>query len=428
MRRAGILCHLTSLPSQRIGQDSADFLSILAKHNISVWQMLPVSPPDKHGSPYASPSAFAIWDAFDNKELRNHTSIEQINGVIETINYWVEDWALYSVLKTKNNGAPWYDWPQPYKERDESAIADFSKQYQQEIDEIKHNQAHLMVSWESFRKEALENQVSLFGDLPFFVAHDSVDVWANQKLFLLNSDGGPIDVAGVPPDYFSKTGQRWGTVLYNWPAHKQQGFAWWKARMKRMFDLFDLVRIDHFRALEAAWAIPFEDETAEHGVWQDGPADELLNILVDVAPKGGLVAEDLGIIPPSVVAMRKRYSIPGMAVLHFAGGEKDNPHNLENHKQDMVVYTGTHDNDTTVGWGKIPVRELMKTALSSKAELAIIPLQDVMGLGQEARMNTPGTEFGNWSWQFHWHELQEDSMDWLNDNVIDTGRSPFSTD
>ena len=195
-----------------------------------------------------------------------------------------------------------------------------------------------------------------------------------------------------------------------------------------MFDLFDLVRIDHFRALEAAWAIPFEDETAEHGVWQDGPADELLNILVDVAPKGGLVAEDLGIIPPSVVAMRKRYSIPGMAVLHFAGGEKDNPHNLENHKQDMVVYTGTHDNETTVGWGKIPVRELMKTALSSKAELAIIPLQDVMGLGQEARMNTPGTEFGNWSWQFHWHELQEDSMDWLNDNVIDTGRSPFSTD
>jgi 4-alpha-glucanotransferase len=422
VRQAGILCHLTSLPSGRLGEDASNFLTKLEENSISVWQMLPITPPDKHGSPYASPSAFAIWENFQSQDNGAEISSEETAEFIQENSHWLFDWGLYSILKQQNNQAPWYQWPEQFRDREPLALERFIIENDTSIQEVMRQQGNLMLQWENLRKKAANSGVELFGDLPFFIAHDSADVWANRELFKLQADGYPAVVAGVPPDYFSEDGQRWGTVLYHWSAHREQGFRWWQDRMKRMFDLFDMVRIDHFRALEAAWAIPAEHDTAKHGSWDEGPADELLNAILEVCPASGLVAEDLGIIPPSVVAMRKRYDIPGMAVLHFAGDNKDNPHNPENHTEDLVVYTGTHDNDTTVGWGKKPVRELMQIALASKANLAIIPLQDVMGLGGEARMNTPGTDSGNWSWRFEWAELSEESLLWLCENVQKTGR------
>ena len=439
MRQAGILCHLTSLPNGRLGIDVDKFLNVLVQTGCSVWQMLPITPPDKHGSPYASPSAFAIWPNFLSRlsevEIDNQENVEYIqensadilydetDDFIQENSHWLFDWALYSILKRENNGAAWYEWPEQLRKRDSLEIEQFIIDNENSIQEVMLQQGILMQQWKNLRKKAKESSVELFGDLPFFIAHDSADVWANPHLFKLNIDGHPSVVAGVPPDYFSKDGQKWGTVLYDWDANRNEGFRWWQNRMKRMFDLFDLVRIDHFRAIESAWAIPAEHDTAKHGSWDEGPADELLNAILEVCPASALVAEDLGIIPPSVVAMRKRYDIPGMAVLHFAGDNKDNPHNPENHADDLVVYTGTHDNDTTVGWGKKPVHELMLQALQSTANLAILPLQDVMQLGTEARMNTPGTDSGNWSWRFEWSELGEDSLIWLHGKVQKTGRN-----
>ncbi len=401
--------------------------------------MLPITPPDKHGSPYASPSAFAIWENFGVQKNREWISNDEteISGIsvnaaeipndetenfIQNNSHWLFDWALYSILKQENNELAWYEWPEQLRNRDSSAIEQFIIDNENSIQQVMRQQSILMSQWKNLRIKTAQSSVELFGDLPFFIAHDSADVWANPHLFKLNNDGHPSVVAGVPPDYFSKDGQRWGTVLYDWDAHRDDGFRWWQDRMKRMFDLFDLVRIDHFRALEAAWAIPAEHETARHGSWDEGPADELLNAILEVSPASGLVAEDLGIIPPSVVEMRKRFDIPGMAVLHFAGDSKNNPHNPQNHTEDLVVYTGTHDNDTTVGWGKKPVKKLVLQALESPAKLAIIPLQDVMQLGTEARMNTPGTDSGNWSWRFSWEELCEESLVWVSEMVQKTGR------
>ncbi|HIA24678.1 MAG TPA: 4-alpha-glucanotransferase, partial [Candidatus Poseidoniales archaeon] len=279
------------------------------------------------------------------------------------------------------------------------------------------------VDWGQLRNTADECGVSLFGDLPFFVAHDSADVWANQHLFKLEASGAPSVVAGVPPDYFSPDGQKWGTVLYDWDAHREEDFAWWKARTARIFEMFDLVRIDHFRALDSAWEIPAHHPTAKNGQWVQGPQTELLEAILEVAPAEKIVAEDLGIIPQSVVELRKENGISGMAVLHFANDDVDNPHNPENHTEDMVVYTGTHDNDTTVGWGGKPVRDLIQEALNSPATLAIIPLQDVMGLGSEARMNTPGTKSGNWSWQFQWPEIDAETVIRFSEMVSQSKRN-----
>jgi 4-alpha-glucanotransferase len=423
VRGAGILCHLTSLPSGRLGADVDKFLKVLQQTGCSVWQMLPITPPDKHGSPYASPSAFAIWSNFLNRQSEVEISNQENMVFIQENSHWLFDWALYSVLKQHHNSSPWYHWPTEFRSRDSSAIEEFIIDNENSIQEVMEQQGILMQQWKNLRKNAAELQVDLLGDLPFFIAHDSADVWANQHLFKLQSDGTPTVVAGVPPDYFSEDGQRWGTVLYDWQAHEQDNFAWFQARMVRMFDLFDRVRIDHFRALEAAWAIPVEHDTARHGSWDEGPADQLLDAILEVCPASALVAEDLGIIPPSVVAMRKRYDIPGMAVLHFAGDSKDNPHNPENHTVDLVVYTGTHDNDTTVGWGGKPVQKLMLEALESPANLAIIPLQDIMQLGSSARMNTPGTDSGNWAWRFDWGELSNEALEWLGENVQKTGRN-----
>jgi len=263
--------------------------------------------------------------------------------------------------------------------------------------------------------------------MPLFVAHDSADVWARRELFLLDDTGHPTMVAGVPPDYFSATGQRWGNPHYNWDVMQADGFAWWRARLRAHFEWFDLVRIDHFRGLAATWMIPAADPTAVHGEWRATPGVALLRAIgADMRDDLPLVAEDLGIITPDVTALRLQFGLPGMAVLQFAfDGHADNPHKPENVQPDTVYYTGTHDNDTTLGWwrtlpdhvrpevmqrlgvtdpGTVP-DAMIATVLESRAALAMLPLQDVLYLGSEARMNTPGTSHGNWTWRFEWDAL-----------------------
>jgi len=290
------------------------------------------------------------------------------------------------------------------------------------------------VQGQHIRAMASTRGIRMFGDMPIFVAHDSADVWSQRHLFLLDADGHPTVVAGVPPDYFSETGQRWGNPHYNWAVMQADGFSWWRARLRAHFEWFDLVRIDHFRGLTAAWAIPAHEATAIHGEWIESPGAALLQAIsreIGAAELGGLplVAEDLGIITPDVTALRHQFGLPGMAVLQFAfDHHADNPHKPENVHPDTVYYTGTHDNDTTLGWWRalpgharhqvmqqLGVADpdavpdaMIATVLESPAALAVLPLQDVLHLGSEARMNTPGTDNGNWGWRFEWDALAPD--------------------
>jgi 4-alpha-glucanotransferase len=505
-REVGVLCHITSLagggPHGTLSA-AAEFIDKLSKSGCSVWQMLPLTPPDEHASPYASSSAFAAWAALA-EDTNSGQGVKPENGCRIGENriewekkesHWLDDWSLYSAIKKAQNNQPWTKWPALLRDRDPEAIAEQKLHLSDEIKDEKNAQLTFMQSWNAMRNYSAKKGVRLFGDLPFFIAHDSADVWANRHLFHLNPDGSPSLVAGVPPDYFSEKGQRWGTMLYDWDEHRGTGFAWWKARMTRMFNLFDMVRIDHFRALEASWSISATDSTAEHGAWQEGPGDELLQAIMEVIPNGesdfssdlcqsGLVAEDLGIIPPSVVAIRRRFGIPGMAVLQF-GFDDDNTgtavvddvqstvakaavsvHSNPNHPAsicyDQIAYTGTHDNDTTVGWWSSSpdvrrcrlqkyatsysradlnsepssefstkteamsessaVQSLIQMALNSTADIAIVPVQDIAALGSEARMNTPGTEAGNWRWRLEAGIPDED--DWIRfaNQIQESGR------
>lgn len=408
-RRTGILCHLTSLPAPHLGQAGAHrFLDVLHGMNVGVWQMLPIHPPDPHGSPYAAPSAFAGWSALIDPAGEAITD-DEVSTFLATEGDWVIDVARFTVLKDQHGGAPWTAWPTPLRDGEPEAMARLDVDHAAAIHDVVREQAQFNRDWMRMREAAATYGIQLFGDIPFFVAHDSADVWAAPERFLLGPSGEPTVVSGVPPDYFSEDGQRWGTPLYNWKVHGAEDFAWWRRRMQRMFDLFDVVRIDHFRAVDSAWAIPADHLTARDGTWTPGPGDALLEAIQ--APKGKhLVAEDLGIIPQSVLDLRDRHGLPGMAVLHFADEQPMNPHRPEHHTTNTVVYTGTHDNDTTVGWGQRPLQDVLRDALASPARLAVIPLQDAMGLGSEARMNTPGTMDGNWRWRFSWDDLNRSDV------------------
>ena len=399
----GVLCHITSLPNGL--SDAEEFIDYIVDYGASVWQVLPITPPDEHGSPYASPSAFAAWDSLGESEDLD----------MKEESYWLEDWLLFEALKVKFDGKPWYEWPVEYRDRNPSALA--------EIHTDATAQARFMGRWKEVREYAKSKEVSLIGDLPIFVSHDSADVWAHRELFMLDEKGMPQVVAGVPPDYFSKKGQRWGTVLYDWNAHRKENWEWWKQRMARMMRLFDIVRIDHFRGIHSAWAIPVKHKTARKGKWLEGPKDELIEALIEVCGSHEcIIAEDLGIIPAEVTELRQRHKLEGMSVLQFAFDDdnKDNPHKPENITFDRVVYTGTHDNNTTKGWwnekkrkrlkpymkkGESICQTMIRLAVESPAGMAIIPIQDIMELGSEARMNTPGVAFGNWQWKFSWDDL-----------------------
>ena len=408
----GVLCHLTSLPSSGT-EGTRRFLDWMNRVGFSVWQMLPITPPDEHGSPYASPSAFAGWP-----ELMQGERIE----VKEEDEYWIEDWALYAAIKEAHQGRPWFEWPEPLRNRDDEALETFRKDTKHHLDQ----QGRFNAAWSEFKHYAESQGIQLIGDLPIFVSHDSADVWAHRHLFQLDEHGMPTYVAGVPPDYFSEDGQRWGTVLYDWEAHRRDNWRWWKERLKRMFRLFHSVRIDHFRGIHSNWAIPVDDEHAKNGHWQTGPGEEWLQAMVALAPSpDNILAEDLGIIPQEVVDLRRKFELPGMAVLHFGfnGDIAKNPHHPENIQLDQVVYTGTHDNDTTLGWwasldtetksslsplmrpNETPPQALIRMAQTCNAMMSIVPLQDVLELDTSTRMNTPGTAHGNWKWSFSWDDL-----------------------
>lgn len=457
-RRCGVLLHPTSLPGTgatgTIGADAIRFIDLLAKGGFSVWQMLPVGPVDSVGSPYGSSSTYAgdvrlidplsldalpelpvrlpfdcvreapaaAYSAF--KVLATRAQRRQFSDFMRKHQRWVFPYGLFEVCRSKFDADPWWLWPEPFRNRDWNALVDLVAQEKDRFRAIVFQQYLFDLQWSALKRYANDRGIYLFGDLPFYVDRNSVDVWWSRRFFALDEDLEPTLVAGVPPDYFNDEGQFWGNPLYDWDALRREGFDWWRARLEAQFLRFDLLRLDHFRALESYWAIPAGATSAREGHWEAGCGDELLERL-SVRDGMPIVAEDLGIITDEVRALRDRFGLPGMAVLQFGfDGSADNPHLPQNHLENSVVYTGTHDNDTLFGWyakldrgtcdyikavlhvadEKLP-QHLIDAAYASRARLAMIPLQDLMGLDSVARMNTPGQAQGNWRWRFCWDDI-----------------------
>lgn len=353
---------------------------------------------------------------------------EDFKQFCEAKAFWLDDFALFIVLRNEFDCKSWNYWPERYKERDPKALKEMERRLKREIDCIKFEQYVFYNQWMGLKRYANEKGILLFGDVPIFVSYDSADVWANRSVFKLDESGEMRVVAGVPPDYFSANGQRWGNPHYDWTVLRQNGFDWWLKRMGTQMELFDILRIDHFRGFEAAWEIPAHEETAINGAWAKAPGKALLQAINGEFGAIALIAEDLGVITHEVEMLRDEFELPGMKILHFAfGGNTDNPYLPSHYTKNCVVYTGTHDNDTTVGWvhklshqqkhfvydylgfPSIPLHwALMQAALSSVANLAVIPMQDILELDTEHRMNTPGTTSGNWNWRFQWCQLTDE--------------------
>lgn len=470
-RAAGVLLHISSLPSGDLGADAYHFVDFLATTGVAVWQTLPINMPHADNSPYQCLSAHAGNPAFINIEklLEQHLiaqqDISQSREVIFQLAYnnamqradlrndyhafceqhqsWLDDFAMYLVIRNQRNGQGWFDWPKSLKHRASNTLKKISTEHAEALNLIKFTQFLFFSQWSALKTYANLHRVKLFGDIPIFVAYDSADVWAKPHLFKLDADMHMTVVAGVPPDYFSATGQRWGNPHYQWDEMAKDDFAWWVDRLHTQSELFDLVRIDHFRGLQAAWEIPALEETAIAGNWVIAPGEALLAAIYRQLPNIHLVAEDLGIITQEVDALRLKFGLPGMKILQFAfGGDEHNPYLPEHIDINSVVYTGTHDNDTTLGWYKqaephviahlhqylhndspeMP-KALMALVMNTNGYLAIIPMQDVMGLDSDCRMNTPGTIENNWCWRFDWHQLTMAHMLDLQQLVKASGRS-----
>jgi len=364
-RSSGIVLHPTSLPSGRLGEDAFAFVRWLEAAGQSWWQMLPLGPPDEFGSPYASTSAFAAWDGL-LAEPDARVSARELDAFRRRHAYWAADW--------------------------EEAGGDLADQVRFERE------------WSALREYAHAHGVRLIGDVPIYPAEGSVDHRAHPELFQEDH------VAGAPPDDLGPEGQLWGNPLFRWDVLAEQGYRWWIERLRRTFELFDLTRIDHFRGFASYWAIPKDAETAKEGHWEKGPGAAVFRAAERELGALPVIAEDLGLITPDVEELRDELGFPGMVVLLWAfSGPKDNPHRLPNHREQAVVYTSTHDTDTLAG--QFPDRdtwELLETALSSRAALAMVPAQDVLGLGSDARMNTPGETEGNWAWRLQPGQLDDE--------------------
>jgi len=462
-RRAGILLHLTSLPGSgpcgSMGPQAHAFAAFLADSGMSVWQMLPVGPTQSGRSPYQTSSAHAgdpllialeplveqgwvdtlppsdseeaklaalsqAWDRFQHQADAGQRAA--LDAFVEENAYWLRDYALFCGLR-EEQGCCWWHWPLPLRQREESALAEAGERLAARIEYVRFEQYLFFYQWRRLRAHANELGVKLFGDMPIFVAHDSAEVWARPWDFDLEADGRPRVVAGVPPDYFSATGQRWGNPLYRWDRMQADGFRFWLDRMRTQLCLFDMIRIDHFRGFESYWEISAEEEYAINGRWVKALGDELFERLHQRFGRLPLIAEDLGVITEAVDNLRRKYRFPGMKIMQFAfSGGADNPYLPFHHDRDSVVYTGTHDNDTSLGWyrsldnaGRDYVDEylgypsemmpwpLVRVALASRSHLAILPMQDVLARDGRHRMNIPGTAEGNWTWRFHWDEVDE---------------------
>ena len=423
-RRAGVLLHLGSLDAA-LGRGGRAFIDWLADAGYSVWQILPVGPTGSDGSPYWVRSDYAGRYAFvDPRELPDAHSHE-FESFQTASAHWLPDYALFEAYGAARGWEPWWDWPAEVRDREPAAIERVRRELAADIQRVTVEQFGFAVQWRKLREHAQSRGVRLLGDLPFYVAPDSAETWIHRSLFQLDSTGRPTSVAGVPPDYFSEDGQLWGNPLYDWRAIEADNFSLWRNRVVQQLERVDALRIDHFRALAAHWAVPAGAPNARGGEWRPTPGRKLMGLLQQELGDIPIVAEDLGVITDDVEALRKDFRMPGMKVLQFAfGGTGDNPHLPHMHERDCVVYTGTHDNDTTVGWyatldgeslrrvdyflgltpglrltpGAIP-DALIRATLGSVAQLAVIPVQDLLRLGSDARMNTPGTATGNWTWK-----------------------------
>jgi len=417
-RAAGLLLHPTSLPDRTTGLDAAasHFFAWAKQARISVWQILPVGPTGPGGSPYAAHSAFAgdeSWFAADE-----HVDVADIDAFAEEHAAWLDDWVLFAALKGRHGGLPWFAWGEGLRRRDPEALAKSAATLRDAMSRHRRAQYVFHTRWGRLREQAREHGITILGDVPIYPALDSADVWAHQDLFHLDDEGAPTIVGGVPPDYFCETGQLWGNPLFRWDRLRETGYAWWIDRLKHGLTLHDELRLDHFRGFAGYWAVPADAETAEEGSWEPGPGVALFEAVRGALGTLPFVAEDLGVITADVVELRATLGLPGMRVLQFGFDLHDGEHAPHRLTRDIVVYTGTHDNDTTRGWfaaldpaTKARVLDylggtadevswsMIRTAYTSVADLAIVPLQDVLDLGSEARMNVPGVARGNWSWR-----------------------------
>jgi 4-alpha-glucanotransferase len=492
-RAAGILLHPTSLPGfggiGTIGPSAHHFADTLADAGIGLWQVLPLGPTGYGDAPYSTLSAFAgnpylialepliesrLLDASEataldglpdthvdfgrvvvNKMSVLRKAFERFRSRPAPADYegfridnaeWLDDFALFMAIKEARDGATWKDWESSLRTRDPAALKEARRSLASDLDFHRFVQFEFFRQWQALKSHVNALGIRIVGDIPIFVAHDSADVWANQDHFQLDDSGNPTVVAGVPPDYFSPTGQLWGNPHYRWDVMAERGFRWWVDRFTTLLKLVDIIRLDHFRGFAGAWEVPFGEDTAVKGRWVTGPGAALFRAVLDALGEVPIIAEDLGVITPDVEQLRDQFGFPGMVILQFAfGTDAANPglpHNLE---RNSAVYTGTHDNDTTVGWfssvsesERSRVREylgtlgfdiswdLMRAAFASVAVLAVVPLQDVFRLGDSARMNLPGRASGNWAWRFSDGDFTQEHVRNLRRLSHTYGRAPTS--
>lgn len=483
-RSSGILLHPTSLPGKygigSLGREAFAFVDFLRKSNQKLWQIFPLGPTGYGDSPYQSFSTFAgnpylidfdllieqnllqesdleninfgdseeyidygaiynqkyplLKKAFENyKNLKNEASAENsekadkirtLSEKFETFKRengeWLEDYCLFISLKNHFNGLPWSEWEEDIKLRKPEAINRYRNELADEIEYSRFIQFLFFAQWNDVKSYANENNIKIIGDIPIFVAFDSADAWANPEIFLFDAELKPYKVAGVPPDYFSPTGQLWGNPLYDWEKLKETNYKWWIDRVRANFSTCDIIRIDHFRGFESYWAVPYGDSTAENGKWVKGPGIELFNAIKEQLGDLPIIAEDLGLMTQEVIDLREATGFPGMKILGFAfDSNEENEYLPHTYNRNCVVYTGTHDNDTLIGWFEKANEEdkafaraylnsrddseinwdAIRGAWGSVADIALVPIQDILGLGSEARINTPGVAAGNWQWR-----------------------------
>ena len=499
-RASGMLMHPTSLPSPfgigDLGKVAYAWIDFMAAAGQTIWQILPLGPTGYGDSPYQTTSVFAgnpllidlvplhqrgyiSEEALNNRpafpenrvdfpavinwkiplllkaaeRFAKHAEPEQRTAFAtfcDRYNHsWLNEFALFMALKYHYDEQCWNTWPEDIKLRKEAALEKARQDLAAEISAHKFLQFCFFEQWIALRKYANERGIRIMGDIPIYVTYDSAEVWADQDLFHLKKNGDPSVVAGVPPDYFSKTGQLWGNPIYRWDKMAKRGFKWWIERVQNTMDCVDLVRMDHFRGFEAYWAVPFGEETAVNGTWKKAPGRKLFKTLLKELGELPIIAEDLGFITPEVRALRDEFHFPGMKILQFAWGSGPGdaflPHNYD---PNCVVYTGSHDNDTSIGWydtaaphereflmrylGQQHMEDvagsLIRLAMSSSAKLAIIPVQDLLRLGTEARMNLPGKPGGNWEWRLRPNELQDEHLNYMRELTEIFNRVPDSSE
>ncbi len=494
-RGSGILSHVVSFPSEfgigDFGKSAYFIIDFLKETKQSFLQLLPLTPVEAFYdySPYHSTSAFALNYLFvDPEELREEGLLEDYHfepvsqtqdGKVDYAyaakvkkqilqrafnnfskidkskfeefevknSYWLEDYALFESIKRKYDNKAWFQWPDELKYRKEDALNAARESLSEDILFEKFVQFILLTQWNKLREYANSRNIQIIGDMPIYVDHNSSDVWCNPQYFKLNEDGNPIFVAGVPPDYFSSTGQLWGNPVYNWNKLKEDGFEWWTKRFTHNLNLYDFVRIDHFRGLIAYWEVPAYEKTAINGEWQQVPAYDFFDTIIAKIEKLNLIAEDLGVITEDVVKVMEHYGFPGMKVLQFAfEGNPSNAYLPHNYTRNTVVYSGTHDNNTAIGWYKEEASkmakdflskyagkeinenninwELIRLAMSSVSNIAIIPIQDILGKDSNSRMNIPGTAVNNWRFRFRKEEITDNIKNKLEEFTEIYGRSP----